>query len=199
MIALRHAVAMIIALAPSSVHAHPVFGGAGGFYGGLLHPLFVPAHVMAIVACACFTAQQVPDWRWSIHWLSPAGFMIGLLAGMIAIAEAYVPVVSLAAVLALALVSGALLAAAIRLPPALAAALTLATGLALALDSPPDTITLREAIVFQLGTFCGAAILFAAALEVAAKLRRHWQQVGLRIIGSWIAASAILVLALQFR
>jgi hypothetical protein len=30
------------------------------------------------------------------------------------------------------------------------------------------------------------------------RLRRHWQRIGIRIAGSWIAASAILVLALRF-
>lgn len=199
MIAFRFAIAAILALAPSAVSAHPVFGGAGGFYGGLLHPVLVPAHVMAIVASASLIAQQDPRWTWPTHWLSPAGFATGLVVGMIAIADAYVPAFSYEAVLALALASGALLAVAIQLPSILAGALALAIGFAIALDSPPDAMTLREAIVVQLGTFCGATILFAAAIEIAARLRRNWQQIGLRIIGSWIAASAVLVLALQFR
>jgi hypothetical protein len=30
------------------------------------------------------------------------------------------------------------------------------------------------------------------------RLRRDWQRIGLRIAGSWISASAVMVLALRF-
>ncbi len=199
MIAFRVAIAAILALTPSPLAAHPVFGGAGGFYGGLLHPLLVPAHLMAIVATAALVSKQESNWRWAEHWIAPAAFTTGLAAGMFAIANAYAPAFSYETVLGIALAAGGLLALARPLPSKATAALALGTGLAVALDSPPDALTVREAIVAQLGTFCGATILLAAVIEGTARLRRNWQFIGLRILGSWIAAISILVLALQFR
>jgi hypothetical protein len=34
---------------------------------------------------------------------------------------------------------------------------------------------------------------------IAGHAKADWQRLGVRIVGSWIAASAILVLAVQFR
>jgi hypothetical protein len=39
--------------------------------------------------------------------------------------------------------------------------------------------------------------LLVVAVECASCLTRDWQRIGARIFGSWIAASAILVLALR--
>ena len=33
-----------------------------GFFGGLLHPLFVPAHLMAVLALGLLIGQQAPQW-----------------------------------------------------------------------------------------------------------------------------------------
>ena len=193
----RIGIALVFLLIPGAALAHAPFSGAGGFYGGLLHPWFVPAHLMAIVATAAVIAQQGSPWNWSMHWQAPTAFAIGLAAGFIAVAGAYAPELSGEAVLAVAAIAGLLTALARPLRAILVVAISAASGAAVALDSPPDVITLREAIVIQLGTFCGAILLMAAALEGASRLRRDWQRIGIRILGSWIAASAVLVLALQ--
>ena len=83
------------------------------------------------------------------------------------------------------------------LPQFILGPFALITGLAIALDSPPEVISVREAIVMQIGIFCGATSLLIVIVECASRLRRDWQRIGVRILGSWIAASAILVLALQ--
>jgi urease accessory protein len=74
----------------------------------------------------------------------------------------------------------------------------LAVGLALGLDSPPDAILLREAIFSLLGTWCAGVTLLVAALAVARRLARPWNGVALRVAGSWLAATAILALALRW-
>jgi urease accessory protein len=71
------------------------------------------------------------------------------------------------------------------------------TGLAIALDSPPDTISVSEANLMLAGTACGASLLLIAIAETATRMTRPWQRIGLRVLASWIAASATLVLALR--
>jgi hydrogenase/urease accessory protein HupE len=195
-LASRCLVALALLGVPQTTVAHPVFGGAGGFGGGLLHPLFVPAHLMAVVAIAALIAQQQSKWHWPSHWPAPFLFIIGLAAGFVAIAGAYAPTYSSEAVLACATIAGFLVAFGMPLLSRTVAILAAATGVSVALDSPPDVISIREAIRIQLGTFCGAIILLVAAIEFVSRHRHHWQRIGTRIIGSWIAASAILVLAL---
>jgi urease accessory protein len=190
--AARLALVAALLIAPDAARAHPAFAGADGFTGGLLHPFFVLAHALAIGALGLLIGRQKQ------RRLSLIAFTIGLAAGMIAIANAYIPSFADLAMLALALVTGTLVALGNKLPPQLTGPLAVAIGTVIALDSPPEAMTVRAAIETQLGTFCGASVFIYAVSEIAARLKRQWQSMGIRIIGSWIAACAILVLALQF-
>ena len=42
--------------------AHPAPFGVPGFFGGLLHPAFVPAHLMAALGLGILVGQQAPHW-----------------------------------------------------------------------------------------------------------------------------------------
>jgi urease accessory protein len=118
------------------------------------------------------------------------------VAGFAAITSAFVPRLAGESLLAAATVSAALTALARPIPKFLVVALTLVTGLALALDSPPHVTSAQEASAILVGTFCGAVILLLVVVEGTIMLWREWQRLGVRIVGSWIAASAIMVLAL---
>src|SRR5713101_2020741 len=183
-------VALPVFLPVQPVFAHAPFEGAGGFYGGLLHPLFVPAHILALAATGMMIGQQ-PHWL----WLAPALFVGTLLMGFAAIACAFAPDHVNEALLMIAAVGGALVALGRPLPQFLICLQGASTGLAVALDSPPEAISLREAVVMLIGTFCGASVILLAAAECTSILRREWQRLGVRIVGSWIAASAALALA----
>ena len=50
--------AMAFVLSAQPAFAHPAPLGIGGFPGGLIHPLFVPAHAMAVVALGLLIGQQ---------------------------------------------------------------------------------------------------------------------------------------------
>jgi urease accessory protein len=173
--------------------AHPAPLGLTGFSGGLLHPLFVPAHVLAITGLGILIGQQR---RWGRA--APAGFVAALAVGLAAIALAFVPRYAAEAVLACAVITGALAAWARPLPEPAGCALTAAAGLTIAFDSPPVVISVGEANLMLFGTGLAAAMLLIVVTFCASRLRRGWQRIGARILGSWIAASAILVLALQF-
>ena len=95
--------------------------------------------------------------------------------------------------------SRALLVALARpLPRVVGWLLAAATGLALALDSPPEAISLarRQPDAARHRARRGI-VLLVSLLQVTSRLHRAWQRIGARIVGSWIAASAILVLALR--
>lgn len=186
------AIAAIVLFA-ASAQAHPPPLGLTGFSGGLLHPLFVPAHVLAVTGLGILIGQHR---RWGKA--APLGFVAALAVALVAIALALVPRYTAEAVLACAVFTGILVAWARRWPEPLGCALAAALGLSLGLDSPPETISISEANLMLLGTGASATILLLVVIFCASRLRRAWQRIGLRVLGSWIAASAILVLALQF-
>jgi len=173
--------------------AHAPFEGLGGFSGGVLHPLFVPAHVLAIVGTGLLVGQQAPRWRWPVS----ASYVAGLTVGFAAMISAFAPLSAVNILLAASAISGTLIALARPLPELSGCALALTTGVALALDSPPGDIAVSAANVTLIGTFCGATVLLLAVVELTAILCREWQKIGMRIVGSWIAASAVMVLTLR--
>ena len=52
------AAGLVFALTAQPAMAHPPPLGIGGFAGGLLHPLFVPAHLLAVLALGMLIGQQ---------------------------------------------------------------------------------------------------------------------------------------------
>src|SRR6266568_901956 len=60
----------------------------------------------------------------------------------------------------------------------------------------PTRSAIPLAVAEQVGVSVAALATFATIVFVAMRAARPWQRIGVRIIGSWIAASAILVLAL---
>ena len=187
------AVALPVLLPIEEACAHPAFAGATGFYGGLLHPLFVPTHAIAVLSLGLLIGPQMPHGRWPVALAYAAGLGIGFAAMILAFAPRF----SAEALLAITAIVGALVALARVLPWPVTCVLALAVGIALALDSSPGGISVREANVIIVGTFCGAVILLWVILVVVASFGREWQKLGMRILGSWIAASAVLALVWQ--
>jgi len=125
-------------------------------------------------------------------------FAAALAAGLAAIAFAVGQTPAGNVVLLAAALIGILVALAMPLPLAVSTAFAAVTGAALGLDSPPQAISLAAATMTLIGTGIGACCALAIAVIAVRPLRRGWQRIGMRIVGSWIAASAILVLALRY-
>jgi hypothetical protein len=97
----------------------------------------------------------------------------------------------------LAVTAAGLVALAYPVSHWLVGVMAFATGSALALNAPPHEITIASAVASQVGFAEAALVIFALVMTIAVFARRPWQRIGVRIVGSWIAASAILVLALR--
>ena len=182
-----------LALSAQSALAHPPPLGIGGFPGGLIHPLFVPAHAMALVALGLLIGQQAAWTR-----LVAASFVMGMAAGLGVMTLGVVPAWMNEFVLGGALIAGLLAALARAVPEALGCILAVLLGFCIALDSPPEAVSLTEANLMLIGTGVGTTALLIVAMAIASRLKAGWTHIAARIVGSWIAASAILVLVLRF-
>jgi urease accessory protein len=162
------------------------------FVDGFINPLTTPAHVLVLVSLALLLAQQQA--RFAVLLI----FAPSLVAGFVAIVLAVETTPARTVLLAVAVALGAMVAAAWA-PKPLAWLLAAIAGAALALDSPPQAVAITEAYATIAGTTAGACAMLVGVSAVAGHAHAHWQRLGLRILGSWIAASAILVLAVQLR
>jgi hypothetical protein len=168
--------------------------GAGGFAGGLLHPLSVPAHVLALIGLSLIVGR---------HFLSAGtaiivAFALGLAGGLGTIAWGIGETPATDVLLASVALCGLMAASGISVPVPLAAPFGAVSGLALGLDSPPESIFLGEAVAMLIGTACGGVAALGLCALTASAAARLWQGIVLRVAGSWVAATAILVLALRW-
>jgi len=165
-----------------------------GIVAGLAHPVTTPAHVIALMGLGLVAGRNVLPAGAAII----AAFALGLAAGLGAIAWGVGETPASDVLLAGATLCGLIGALQVKVPLPLAAPLALVSGIALGLDSPPESILLREAVAMLIGTALGGAAALAMIAFAACVIARWRHGIVLRVAGSWIAAIAILVLALRW-
>ena len=153
---------------------------------------FVPTHLLTILALGLLVGQQAIRLVVLV-----AALAAGLAIGSLIVASAVRENPAALALLVFAVVAAGLTVVARPLPSWAAAGLALTIGAALPLNAPPQEFTIHAAVVSQLAFALAAILAFAFAALVAAQAQLPWQRIGVRIVASWIAASAILVLALR--
>lgn len=188
------AVIVLLLVAPAA-RAHLNTTGMGPVYDGLLHFLlspedFVPALALALLAGLCGTASGR-----RVLFVLPATWFLGGLAGSTVAATDTAPVLS---ALCLVLLGGAV-AADLRLP--LFALTVLAALLGTVRGFLNGTGMDRSAASFAalLGITAAVFVLVSLAAALVVALRPSWARVAVRVAGSWIAASGILLLGWSFR
>ncbi len=186
---------VLLACLPESTSAHTIIAGVSGFEGGLLHPLMVPTHVINVIALALLIGQRPSDERSALI----AIFAAGLLGAMALVVLAFATDRAETMLLGTAILSGVTLAARARLPFLLVALLAIATGFTLQLDSVPSSIFASETLLALSGAALAALAEVALIAFLAARAEWPWLVIAIRIAGSWIAAIALLMLALSLR
>jgi urease accessory protein len=186
---------LAVLIAPQAAEAHGNFAGLGSFYGGLLHPLLVPAEMLAVVSVGLLLGS---NGRMACRAGVPA-FGIGVSAGL-AIAQAItIPALLFSALpLAAAAIAAALLIVGVRIPRAISAPVALAGGVAVGMDATPDAGDPSSILVASAATVLAstAAVLVIAALVLDRK--QPWLSIAVRVAGSWIVACALLYFGWAF-
>jgi urease accessory protein len=174
--------------------AHSVIEGLNSFQGGLLHPVLEPAHALSLVALGLMVGQQRAPDRTPLMF----AFAGALLAAILLVISAFAATEPGTVLLACGGLAGLLVALARPMPIALTGALIVVAGVALELDSVPAIVSTQDTLLALAGTALGAwlALMFVAGNTLDPK--HEWQRIGVRVLGSWAAASVILVLTLKF-
>lgn len=162
----------------------PFLNGAAQF--------FIPSHLLAVVALGLLAGQHAERFPSTVF----AAFTAGLVLGSLTVASAIRENPASLALLLLAATAAGLVVVAADISRWLPAVMAFAGGSALPLNSPPHEMTVAAAVASQAGLAAAGIVTLAAAAFVALT-QAHWHQIAIRIVASWIAASAILVLALR--
>jgi hypothetical protein len=180
----------ILLMLPTTAVAHDAFGDLGPFYGSMLHPLADPLQAAVLMGTAAFLAGRplsVVRGAIPIFILCAGAAAIVLFAGKIETPPSLLTG-------AVALMAG--LAATLPqtlTPQAAVYALVATTGVltGLAPGAPDEGLALQP----LLGTFFGVAALMLLAWSTLEAAARRFTPLVPRVVGSWVAAVGILVVA----
>jgi len=173
---------------PSYASAHLVTTGMGPVYDGLGHLLLTPEDLVPVLALAFYAGLQgaLPGRR--TMFLLPVAWLVGGLAGSAinGIISFPVPAISF-------LVLGGLVAADVCMPSIAITVLSIVLGLVhgflngAVLKDGAGTLGL-------LGIMIMLFVLVAMASAFVVSLKRPWMRIAIRVAGSWVFASGLLML-----
>lgn len=167
------------------------------FLRGVGHFWHFPAHVMVLVGLGLLLGQQGAQ-PVRTGWLA---FAVAMAVGLES-AQLYEVRWGVGMPLLIAAgIAGCLLALRLRLPVWLYLLLVAVAGVLLGMDSSPVMIPGMKALkiyAFMAGAVLADTLALLLLALLALGLRTLLDGVVLRVLGSWVAASALMVLALTF-
>jgi len=180
-------------LLPSDAAAHLVTTGMGPVYDGIGHLLLTPEDLVPVLALSLYAGLRgAADGRRTMFLLPLAWFAGGLAGSMVrGVPPLPAPALSF-------LVVGGLMAADLRLPANAVSALAVGIGL---VHGFFNGAALREGAgtLGLLGILVMLFVLVPLASAFVVSLRKPWMRVVVRVAGSWIAASGLLLLGWSLR
>jgi hydrogenase/urease accessory protein HupE len=178
---------------PSPASAHLVTTGMGPVYDGIGHLLLTPEDLVPVLALVLYAGLRGTVAGRRTMFLLPAAWFLG---GMTGFAVSGIPALPIAAISFLLL--GILVAADLRLSADLVAVLAIAIGL---IHGFFNGGALKEGagIFGLLGIMVVIFVLAGVAAAFVVSLRKPWTRIAVRVTGSWISASGLLMLGWLIR
>ena len=179
---------------PSTALAHVPIEGINNFYNGMLHPVLVPSHLLLLIATGLFIGQQGIAENLGAFVVFLVATVVGLVVAWFSI-ELNLEVM----LLCFAVITGILIAinpVVSLLGCSLIAALV---GFSLGADSGQVAMSGKEKLATLFGSGVGIYLLLLYPMGLVDRFnRKAWQKIGVRVIGSWLAAASFMVIALSF-
>jgi urease accessory protein len=183
---------LLLLLLPRQAFAHPM-KGVGDFYAGMLHPVTTMDCILPMIALGLLAGQQGRRTAIGVLGSFPLASMVGALLSLAAPFSRYSVVFNEAAMILL----GVLVAICRRLPTYVSVCLSVSLGLTIGWTNgselTPDTSPYR--FIPGLALVCLLSIAYGIGL--VRSLNIPWTQIGVRVVGSWIAAVGILASGLK--
>jgi urease accessory protein len=183
------------ALFPLAAEAHLNSTGMGPVYDGLMHFFMSPEDLVPVLALALLSGLRGATYGRRILFVLPAAWLFGSFFGLAASTSSGSAIVSAAWFLLL----GGLLAAdaklSLRLTTALAVLLGLYHGY---LNGTGLGLNLASTAVL-LGLIFSVFVLIAIAAAFVVQLDAAWARIAVRVAGSWIFATGLLLMGWALR
>jgi len=193
-VAVATAIVLWSAFNPTPAEAHLNSTGLGPIYDGALHLLLSPEDLVPALALALLAGLRGARYGRVALFVLPAAWFAGGLAGTV-IGHDNGTAVAVASFLLL----GVLVAADARLSLALLTAIAMSLGLVHGFVNGAGMGPLAVAAPALLGLCVVLFVWTALIVAFVVQLRQPWTRVAVRVFGSWIAASGLLMLGWALR
>ncbi len=186
---------LAVALCFEPAEAHLNSTGMGPMYDGVLHFLMSPEDLVPALALALLAGLRGAASGRRAAFTLPVAWLLGSLFGLTAAASAGSAVLSSVWFLLL----GGLVVADAKLSLWAMTALAALLGLAHGYLNGTGMGHSGFALVALLGLASGVFVLIILVAAFVVQLRAHWARIAVRVAGSWIVASGLLMLGWSFR
>ena len=188
-------VVFVVLMGASPADAHLNTTGMGPLYDGLMHFFLSPEDIIPVLALALLAGLRGATYGRRALFTIPTAWLLGGLAGISAAGKNANPFVAAGWFLLM----GGLLAADAKLSLRMTTALAALLGLYHGYLNGTGMGQFGTASVALLGLVFGVFVLVALAAAFVVRLRAHWARLAVRVVGSWIAASGLLMLGWAVR
>lgn len=188
-------VVFALAMYALPAEAHLNSTGMGPLYDGLMHFLLSPEDIIPVFALALLSGLRGASYGRRALFTLPVAWFLGGIAGLGAVAARPHPFLGATWFLLL----GGLLAADAKISLRSTTFLAALLGLYHGYLNGTDFGQFDTAAVALLGLMFAVFVLVALAAAFVVRLRAHWARIAVRVGGSWIAASGLLMLGWAFR
>ena len=191
----RTVVMLVFAVGCGPADAHLNATGMGPIYDGLMHFVTSPEDLVPALALALLAGLRGAPYGRRAMFTLPVAWLLGSLFGLSA---ALVNVGTLWASLWFLLLGG-LVVADVQLSPRSMTALAALLGLVHGYVNGTGMGLSAPSIVAALGLAAAVFVLVVLVAALVVQLRAHWARIAVRVGGSWIAASGLLMLGWSIR
>jgi hydrogenase/urease accessory protein HupE len=188
-------VVCLIATHATPAEAHLNSTGIGPIYDGLMHFLMSPEDLIPVLALALWTGLRGVSYGRRLLFALPCAWLFGGVIGLAASATNGNTVLSSVWFIVL----GALLAGNINLSVRVAMILAVLLGLYHGYLNGTGMGVSGYAAIALLGLVFAVFVLTALTAAFVVKLRAEWTRIAVRVVGSWIVASGLLLLGWALR
>ena len=188
-------VGFAVAMFAVPAEAHLNSTGMGPIYDGLMHFLTSPEDLIPVLALALLAGLRGAAYGRRALFTIPAAWLLGGLIGLSAAAANPHQIVAGAWFLVLRGLLAADAKLSLRVTTAVAALLGLYHGFL----NGTGMGQVGSAAVALLGLVFAVFVVIALAAALAVQLRAQWARIAVRVAGSWIAASGLLMLGWAVR
>lgn len=188
-------VLLVLVMCPITAEAHLNSTGMGPVYDGIVHFMASPEDFVPALALALLVGLRGAAHGRRALFTLPAAWLLGGLIGTSAAARSANPFVSAGWFL----LFGALLASDAKLALWTTTVLAALFGLYSGYLNGAGMGQFDTAAVTLLGLAFSVFVLVALAASIVLRLQAQWGRIAIRVVGSWIAASGLLMLGWTMR